>query len=370
MRPVWDEALDADTLGVLDPGPVSLDATPDVLVIGGGAVGLAAAVMCRRAGIDRVQVIERDRCIAGPSGSPASGLSPGVHSVSHPDFVALANASLALHRQLDAEWSGEQDLRTLDWLIVSPERIAPETAGWPGVEVIDDERAHAVEPELGGAGGALFIRDQAWVHPIKLAVAMARRAGSLATRCGMTGVVVRGGRIVSITTTAGPVAPGAVVFATGTALPDVITVPHLIVKGHLLATEPAPFRLRAAVASSIIVVPLPDGRLVAGGTFDVDDRGPEVRDDVIAGIRQTLARLLPKTEGIGITHAWCCFRPGTADGLPVIDEVPGIENAWLSVGHFRTGILLAPAAGRAVAEWIAAGSRPPGLDAFAVGRFA
>src|SRR5213593_4730231 len=102
MRPVWDEALGADELRVLDPGPAAFDARPDVLVVGGGAVGLAAAVMCRRAGLGRVQVIERDRCGAGPSGSAAGGLSPGVHSVSHPAFVALAEASLALHRELDA----------------------------------------------------------------------------------------------------------------------------------------------------------------------------------------------------------------------------------------------------------------------------
>jgi glycine/D-amino acid oxidase-like deaminating enzyme len=105
--PVWDESLDAGALRVLDPGPHELSPTPDVLVVGGGAVGLAAAVMCRRAGLGSVQVIERDRCAVGPSGSAAGGLSPGVHGVAHPEFVALANASLALHRELDREYGGE-----------------------------------------------------------------------------------------------------------------------------------------------------------------------------------------------------------------------------------------------------------------------
>jgi len=369
VRPIWDEWLTDDVLAVLDPGPSDLDRTPDVLVVGGGIVGLATAVMCRRAGIARVQVIERDRCASGPSGSPASGLSPGVHSVAHPEFVALARASLALHRRLDAEWNGEQGLRPLDWLLVSNERIAADAVDWPGVEVVDSATARAIEPELGEAAGGLFIRDQAWVHPIKLVVAMARRAGRIATRVAMTGTVIRGDRIETVETSAGPVTPGAVVFATGTAPADLVAVPPAIVKGHLLATEPVGVRLRAAVASSIIIVPLEDGRLVAGGTFDTGDDAPDVRDDVIASIREEMMRLIPATAGVAVTHRWCCFRPGTADAMPVIDAVPGVTNAWVSAGHFRTGILMAPAAGEAVAAWITTGERPAGLGAFSVARF-
>ena len=368
MRPVWDEWL-ADALPILDPGHADLDRTPDVLVVGGGIVGLAAAVMCRRAGIERVQVIERDRCLSGPSGSPASGLSPGVHSVAHPEFVALARESLDLHRRLDAEWDGEQGLRPLDWLLVSDERIAPDAIDWPGVEVVDGATARAIEPELGDATSGLYIRDQAWVHPIKLAVAMARRAGRVATRVAMTGTVVRDDRVETIETTAGSIAPGAVVFATGLPPTDLIAVTPAIVKGHLLATEPLDVRLRAAVASSIIIVPLEDGRLVAGGTFDIGDETPDVRDQVIASIREELMRLIPATAGVGITHAWCCFRPGTADAMPLIDAVPGLTNAWVSAGYFRTGILMAPAAGQAVAEWITTDVQPTGLAAFSVSRF-
>jgi len=369
MRPVWDEALGEDALRVLDPGPGEIDPRPDVLVVGGGAVGLATAVMCRRAGLDRVQVIERDRCASGPSGSPASALSPGVHAVSDPAFVSLARESLALHRELDAEWSGEQQLRSLDWMIVTKDRIGGDVV-WPGAQFLDGDQAHAIEPELGEAGGGVLIRDQAWVHPLRLAVALARRAGKVASRVAMTDLVVKGGKATSVETTAGAVAPGAVVFATGTAPPGVAAVPHVIVKGHLLATAPTPARLRAGVASTIIVVPLDDGRLVAGGTFHPDDHSPEVRPEVIADIHEEMVRLVPAAAGAEVTHGWCCFRPGTPDEMPVIDAVPGLDNAWLSVGHFRTGILMAPGAGRKVAEWIASGARPEGLDAFAVARFA
>jgi glycine/D-amino acid oxidase-like deaminating enzyme len=368
MRPVWDLALGEDELRALDPGPGELDLRPDVLVVGGGVVGLATAVMCRRAGLGRVQVIERERCAAGPSGSPASALSPGVHSLSDPDFVALGARSLELHRALDAEWGGEQGLRSLDWLIVSPDRIGPDVV-WPGARVVDGSEAKAIEPQLGHAGGAIHIPDQAWVHPVRFAVALARRSGGVATRVAMTGIVPKGGRVASVETSVGAISPGSVVIATGTCPAEVAAVPNVVVKGHLIATATGAPVLRAGVASTIIVVPVPDGRLVAGGTFDAGDDSTEVRPEVVAGIREEMGRLVPAAAGLQITHAWCCFRPGTPDAMPVIDRAPGLENVWLSIGHFRTGILMAPAAGEAVASWIAGGSPAAGVGAFSAARF-
>jgi glycine/D-amino acid oxidase-like deaminating enzyme len=54
----------------------------------------------------------------------------------------------------------------------------------------------------------------------------------------------------------------------------------------------------------------------------------------------------------------------------VIDRVPGLANAWLTSGHFRTGILNAPATGMAIARWISAGKPPPKAGAWSAARFA
>lgn len=368
-RPVWDDALDDDALAVLDPGPADLTRTPDVLVIGGGAVGLAAAVMCRRAGLGAVQVIERERCGAGPSGSAAGGISPVMHAVAHPAFVEMAHASLAAHRELDAEWDGAIGVETLNWLIVSTERLATDSLDIPGMDAIDSEAAREIEPFLGEAGGALHVRDQAWVHPVRLAVALAQRAGSVATRVEMTGLVSEAGRVTRVETSAGTISPGAVILATGTCPPEIAQVPHKIVKGHLIATEPLPVQIRTALASTIIVIPFADQTVLAGGTFHPEDPTPDVGDDVVADIQKEIERLIPAAAGVRVAHAWSCFRPGTTDEMPVIDRVPGLENAWLSVGHYRTGLMMAPEAGRALAAWVASGTRPRELEAFELARF-
>src|SRR2546425_794688 len=130
---VWPDLLSPAEMAALHPGvPTPWPATPDVLVVGGGVVGLAVAAACRRA----------------------------------------------------------------------------------GVELLPADTAVAVEPALGDPVAALLVHDQAHVNPLRVAAALARRAGTVATGVTMTAVEANGSR-TRVRTSAGDVSPGAVVFATG-----------------------------------------------------------------------------------------------------------------------------------------------------------
>jgi glycine oxidase len=379
--PVHTHALWRDTAGdvalaALSPGvPTEFDRRPDVLVVGGGIVGLATAALCNRADLGPVMLVERDRLAAGASGGAAAMLTPEAHAWTDPaPFVQLARRSLGLLRILDEEWGGALCVEPVEWLIALPEPIPAGTDLGPLVDVLDADAAHEAEPELGVVPGALRIREQARVHPLRLAAALASRAGAVLTGVEMHGVVVTGDRVTTVQTSSGDVHPGAVVFATGLApvLPELdgLALPQRWVKGHLLATDPAPFRLRTAVAAvEGLVGQLPSGEIIAGGTLDEGDDDPTVRDDVVAEIRARLAVLLPRTAELATGHAWCCFRPATSDQQPVIDRVPGVENGWVTCGHYRTGILMAAATGNALARWIATGQRPAYIETFGLGRF-
>ena len=109
-------------------------------------------------------------------------------------------------------------------------------------------------------------------------------------------------------TTAGQVQPGAVVFATG--LPPALDgldleVPWERVKGHLLVTEPTTFRLPGIVAP--VATQLEDGRLLVGGTFDMGDESPVVRQEIIDSILAGLYATLPQLQGLRADYTWCCF---------------------------------------------------------------
>jgi glycine oxidase len=165
--------------------------------------------------------------------------------------------------------------------------------------------------------------------------------------------------------------PGAVVFATG--LPPLLDglpldLPASQVKGHLLATEPTPLRLPGTVAP--VATQLEDGRLLVGGTFDAGDETPKIRPEVIESILEALYATLPAVRGLKAAYQWCCFRPRHPDGRPVIDRVPGLSNAWLTSGHFRTGILMAPITAQVISRWIASDQPPAEAAAWSSARFA
>lgn len=369
---LWDETVSPADRIMLDPGvPAPLDRTPDVLVVGGGVIGLATAVFCRRAGLGRVLVIEAARLATGASGGAAGALAPELHQLTDPPaFVALARGSLALYRELDQEWDGAFQLRRTPALLLPPGDGSSCPRPWPGVESLSADRLAELAPGLATVAAALLAPDHAHVHPLRLVAALARQAGSVATGLAMTGAEAAGGRIVTVQTTAGDLHPGAVVFATGLAPEPWVRLPQRLVKGHLIAFEPGSFGLRCGVhAPGFGVGPMRGGSLLAGGTRDEGDQSPQVRPEVIERVRREVGQLLPAARAARVRHSWCCFRPATADGQPLIDQVPGLANAWLSAGHDGTGILMAPATARSLATWIATGKRPEELASFALSRF-
>jgi glycine/D-amino acid oxidase-like deaminating enzyme len=367
---VWDDALAEEEQRALHPGaPDRLDPTPDVLVVGGGVTGLAIAVFCRRAGVERVVVIDRDRLASGPSGRAAGTLTPGIHALLRPGpFVTLAGRGLELHRDLDEEWGNAARFRTIDTLVAVPMAPPADLLEPSGAMLVDGVTAREIEPEFGEVEHAIHIPHQGAIRPLGFALQLAARAGQVATDVTMTGLETAGDRVDIVHTSHGDVSPGAVVLATG--ISDLVPVPQQRIKGHMLATEPAPFSLRTLPAGLIGLVQVADGRIVAGGTLDPGDDAEDVREHVIDVMLEEVHRLLPRTKALGVTHRWTCFRPGVPDELPFIDRVPCLENAWASIGHFRTGIMVAPAAAEILASWITTGERPALAEPFGIERFA
>ena len=70
--------------------------------------------------------------------------------------------------------------------------------------------------------------------------------------------------------------------------------------------------------------------------------------------------LVPRLGDAPFQREWCGRRPAAPDGLPVIDRAIGPENLFLACGHYRNGVLLAPATGKLLSEWILSG-RPSEL---------
>ncbi|WP_433085098.1 NAD(P)/FAD-dependent oxidoreductase [Dactylosporangium sp. CA-052675] len=371
---VWDDRRSADERALLAPGrPPDLDRSPDVLVVGGGAIGLAAAVFARRAGLGRVVLIERaPRLAPGASSGNGGAIAPDMHVLTdEPRFVAFGRQSRQLYRDLDAEWQGALGIRTTRWLDIRPAGTVPDP-GDPALRVLGDDEVRALEPDvrLPDGAAALLAEDQLAVDPLRLAAALAARAGQVVTGVGLLGVSVRGDRVATVHTTAGDLTPGALIVATGLVPPPWHQgVPQRWVKGHMLAIAPGPWRLGSVLAGPYGGgTPLPGGGIVCGGTFDEGDRSADVRPEVSDPMAKALATLLPAADGARISHRWCCFRPRIEQRQPVVDRLPGVANAWFAGGHFTTGIMMAPATGAALADWVGSGRTPAGVETFTLPR--
>ncbi len=357
---IWRDQLTDTERATLGRGDgVIADPRPDVLVVGGGILGVATAAACHEAGLGSVLLIETGRLGTGATGGATGLLIPEPHQWSDPEpFVDLERASLERWRDLEQSVPGGVGLVELDWI-----GLAPSSGGFaahqpPAIEWLSPGQVELLVPGLARSMEGALIRRQARLNPLRAVARLAAGLPAVATGVAATAVTIRGDRITSVATSAGDIQPGVVVFATG--LPPVLDglalrLPSDRVKGHLLVTEPAPLRLPGIVAP--IATQIEDGRLLAGGTFDVGDESPAVQPEVIDSIMAGLAATMPALRGLGIAYQWCCFRPRHPDRRPVIDQVPGLE-------------MNAPMTGAVLARWIGGGGPPAEPATWAASRFA
>jgi glycine oxidase len=369
---IWRDQLTADERAVLGRADDSVaGSTPDVLVVGGGIVGVATAYACAEAGLGAVLLIETGRLGAGATGGAAGLLIPEPHQWSDPEpFVDLERVSLQRWRHLQQALPDGVGLVELDWL-----GLAPHDSGFAAhqprdVEWLNPGQVAELVPGLARPMEGAFIRRQGRVNPLRAVARLAARLPAVASGVAATSVEIHGDRLVSVGTSGGAISPGVVVFATGR--PPVLDglplhLPSERVKGHLLVTEPTDIRLPGIVAP--VATQIEDGRLLTGGTFDVGDETPAVQPDVIDAITAGVAAVLPRLRGLGVAYQWCCFRPRHPDSRPVIDKVPGLANAWLTSGHFRTGILNAPATAAVLSRWISQDVPPAESRSWSATRF-
>jgi glycine oxidase len=372
-RAIWRDQLTASeraVLGRADDGVLS--SRPDVLVIGGGILGVNIAWACAGAGFGNVVLIETGRLGAGATGGATGLLIPEPHQWSDPEpFVDLERAGLERWHDLEQSVAGGVGLIDVDWLGLAPHEGGFAAHQPRAVQWLNPGQVAELVPGLARPMEGALIHRQARVNPLRAVARLAAGLPAVATGVAATSVRVDGDRIVSVGTSAGDISPGVVVFATGR--PPVLDglplhIPSDRVKGHLLVTEPTGIKLPGIVAP--LATQIEDGQLLAGGTFDLGDESPAVQPEVIDGIVAGLGAVLPSLTGVGVAYQWCCFRPRHPDRRPVIDMVPGLANAWLTSGHYRTGILNAPVTGAVLSRWIAAGVPPVEARSWSATRFA
>jgi glycine/D-amino acid oxidase-like deaminating enzyme len=388
-QPIWLANLTADERRALRPGvPDPLPARPDVLVVGGGVVGLAVAhfLALRRSG--SILVVEADALASGASGANAGGIFPGQQGAHLPPaFRELGLASRGLYAEMSGQDWADFDWRQTGSLALPSERFteplgdyaAAEKARGRRVEYVSGPALRELEPALAPElDEGIYYPEDGRLNPVCTALSFARSAtaagASIATGVRVEGVEVEAGRLRRLRTTAGAIEPGTAVLSTGWAVPQLaeslgLRLPVEPANGQMMATGPTAGRIRTNVSSTLVVMQLPTGEVLTGGTVEYVGADCEPTSKATDHIAVEARRVFPFLRDVPFQRAWAGLRPHTPDDLPVIDRAPGLENVWLAAGHFKNGVLLAPITGRLIAEWIVDGEPSMDLTPLRAGRF-
>lgn len=160
---------------------------------------------------------------------------------------------------------------------------------------------------------------------------------------------------VRITTTSQIMEAGHFIDCTGAWAgdPEYSVVP---IKGQMLAVAlPPALLLEIAVrTASIYIVPRTTGpmagRTIIGATVEDVGFDKTVHPSQIEDLRQRAIALLPELARAQVVDSWAGLRPATSDRLPILGAHPTRPNHWIATGHYRNGILLAPATARVMAQ--------------------
>ncbi len=365
----------------------------DVLIIGGGIIGLSIARKLRLRGLRRITVLDRGQFGREASFAAAGMLAPQAESNRIDDFFRICDESNRLYPDFAAELLDETGLDiefepsgTLYLAFTENdaeevrERYKWQKAAGLEIEHLDSGSAKKLEPFISPAvREALFFPNDRQVDNRKLVSALVRFAVLNRIKLVTDAEVIRlsgeNGAIIGVETNNGSYNAEKVVLAAGawTSLikNDALTLPAVKpIRGQMLEFS-GDHRLMKHVIYSPrgYLVPRIDGRILAGATTEDVGFNKGITESGIEIVKQNGIELAPGLANIKISEKWAGLRPAAGDGLPILGAISEAPNLIVATAHFRNGILLAPITGEIIADLIVDGKSSAYLKSFGPQRF-
>jgi len=354
----------------------------DVLIVGGGVVGLSLAWRLAQRGR---QVAVLDAGAAGQASRAAAGmLAPLAEAHAPGPSVQFGLESLALYPVFCQEL---RDASGLEIAAVGPGmlRVAQtpheaetlhqalewqQTLGLP-LAWLDGAKALRREPALSSQiVGAVYSPREQHVTPRLLLEALRRacRCAGVAFYAAFhmdkfrtDGVRVTGAVLPSVTLECSQmvVAAGAWSGQFGGDLAPPLPVTPL--RGQALTLDaglPLPFS-HTIYGTQGYLVPRTEGQIVVGATEEQTGFDAATTTGGMDGLRAMASRLVPSTANLALQEHWAGLRPVTPDGLPLLGRAANWDNVFLAAGHGRNGILLTPLTALLMTELLLNNTPPP-----------
>ena len=340
-----------------------------VIVIGSGVIGCLSALNLLERGF-AVRLIERRR-----TGQEASWAGGGIVSPLYPwrysdPVSALADWSQGYYPQLGvalAQATGIDPEISPCGLLWLDHAEQAEALGWAerqkkSLGAVDSAFIYQQVPQLApGFGHALWQPRLANVRNPRLMEALRARLlqypeFSLLEDQAVTGLLMDSGKVRGVRTGSEQYNADAVVLAAGAWSGEWLAelglgLPVKPVKGQMLLYRTAPGWLPSMVLfDGRYAIPRRDGHVLFGSTLEHTGFDKRTTAEALSSLKASAIALLPALADLQPVAQWAGLRPGSPEGVPYIGPVPEYDGLWLNTGHYRNGLVLAPASCRLLAD--------------------
>jgi len=361
------------------------DRSADVVICGGGVLGAALAYELAGRGV-RPLLIESRAIASGASGKAAGLLSPASDARAAGPLGPLWRASLARHqelvRELGTHGAPGYGFEESPSLLVTADAAEAET-------LRQAAPSHWLEPDEvrarcawidGPIEGGLLREASAEIEPAAFTQALMHAAqvrGARVELARVTGLAVDTRTVTGVKLAGGTVGTNTVVLAMGPWTSQAaewigVRVPVTPLKGQILRLRlpPAPSETRFSDTDGNYMARKSDGLVYVGTTEESVGFDETTTDAARRQILRQAGRFVSAVSRAEVAEQTACLRPLSPDGLPILGAAPGLSGAYISTGHGRAGLLLAPGSAAALAAHITGESPAIDLTPFDPARFA
>lgn len=349
----------------------------DILVIGGGAIGLLTARELVQAGAE-VTLVEM-----GATGRESSWAGGGIISPLYPWRYADSVTALSLWSQreyprlcasLQEETGVDPELIRSGLLTLDPEEQA-QAIPWARahgahIEILENAALREIEPRLGPQpASAIWMPEVTQVRNPRLGralrLAIEKRA-HIREQEEVIELLVDSGRTVGARTAGGTIEAEHVVLCTGAwtakLLERLHTKPEIEpVRGQMILFYAKPGAInRVVLYHERYVIPRRDGRVLVGSTLEHEGFVKATTANAKEELYSAAVEMFPLLKRTPIENHWAGLRPGSPSGIPYIGAYPDIQGLYFNAGHFRNGLVTSPASARLAADMIL--GRTPIID--------
>jgi len=331
------------------------------IVIGAGVIGMMQARELAQQGLD-VILVDKGAC-----GAEASWAGGGIISPLYPwrytePVTALASWSQAYYpnliQTLEAESDIDSELTRHGLLMLNVEdkeaALTWSKSAEPWLEPIDREAIYQLESGLRtGFDDALWMPQVGSIRNPRLLRALRtmlerEQAVEIREESAIVGFNTAGARITGVKTIRGDVLEGDVVLVCSGAWSQDLAGGDAIdirpVKGQMIR-----FAARPGIVSRIVlnngqyVIPRRDGSVIAGSTLEYTGFDKQTTEHAKNALADMAIDLFPDLASCPISDHWSGLRPASPTGVPYVGLLPEYDNVYINAGHFRNGLVLAPA---------------------------